>query len=402
MKEKIVKYLEYITEYSFYSLIFFTPISIAAIEISTTLIIISFYLKKTYKHDYKLLFKSFNLFLMLFYIFSGLSLFNSGSYLTKSLWALFFKWGKYLLIFIIAQDFFSNSRLIRNASVIFLFTGLLLGIDGIFQHTFGIDFIRHKSIMLRPEFSLIKVNAVRATFQHYNDFGAYLVIAISFIISLSLSERIKRIYRWILFFSGIVLGICLLLTLSRGSWLSFMAAIALMMFLSNKAKKIIPLTAIILIILFLAIPEFRMMGAFTFGPSGDMDRFKVWQTAFAMIKDHPILGQGIGTFMANFRKYMPNLIIQYAHNCFLQIWAETGIFSLLSFLGFLVLLFSEWIKAFNKNHNLLILGLLCGIFGFLVHSFFDTDLYSLQLSVLFWFTVGLTTAVAKLEKKLEI
>ncbi len=141
-----------------------------------------------------------------------------------------------------------------------------------------------------------------------------------------------------------------------------------------------------------------MMSAFTFGPSGDMDRFKVWQAAFAMIKDHPILGQGIGTFMDNFRKYMPNLIIQYAHNCFLQIWAETGIFSLLSFLGFLVLLFSEWIKAFNKNHNFLILGLLCGIFGFLVHSFFDTDLYSLQLSMLFWFTVGFTTAAAKLEK----
>jgi O-antigen ligase len=81
----------------------------------------------------------------------------------------------------------------------------------------------------------------------------------------------------------------------------------------------------------------------------------------------------------------------------LQIWAETGIFSLLSFLIFLTLLLGRGIKAFMINQNSLVLGLLCGISGFLVHSFFDTHLYSLQLAFLFWSMAGLLVAAANLE-----
>jgi hypothetical protein len=46
-----------------------------------------------------------------------------------------------------------------------------------------------------------------------------------------------------------------------------------------------------------------------------------------------------------------------------------------------------------------LLGLLAGVIGCLAHSFFDTNLYSLRLAVLFWVWVGLI--VARLRRVIE-
>ena len=119
-----------------------------------------------------------------------------------------------------------------------------------------------------------------------------------------------------------------------------------------------------------------------------------------MITDHPILGRGLGTFMDHSPKYINiphDLNNQYAHNCFLQIWAESGIFSLLSFLllvGYVFYKSFQVIFRITPSLNFFILiGLTAGLLGFLIHSFFDSHLYSFQLSFLFWVTLGLTIAL---------
>jgi hypothetical protein len=52
----------------------------------------------------------------------------------------------------------------------------------------------------------------------------------------------------------------------------------------------------------------------------------------------------------------------------------------------------------NKEDDLGILlgGLIGGLFGFLVASFFDVHLYSLQLSVLFWMMLGVAVALERI------
>ena len=57
------------------------------------------------------------------------------------------------------------------------------------------------------------------------------------------------------------------------------------------------------------------------------------------------------------------------------------------------------IKKFFVSQDFLLLGLLAGVVGFLVHSFFEVNLYSLQLAVLFWVWVGLI--LARISKKQE-
>ena len=397
VKEKVAQILDYIIEYSLYILIFFIPIGKAPLQIFATIAFVAFVVKKILKPELSFLKSPLHYFLLAFVGFSALSLFAAGPLIGKALVALFFKWLKYLGIFLFFEDTINNQKRIRNALLIFFTSGVLVGVDGIFQKFSSIDFLRH--------WKLIPVNqglsGVCASFNHYNDFGAYLIVILSLVIALSISGRLKNSALFGLIIIEVLLSFCLIFTFSRGAWLGFVCTLFLMFILSsrNMAKKLVFVIPVFIGI-FILVPELKERILFTFTPSGDVDRLKVWHAAFVMIKESPLLGRGIGLFMDNFTRITPNLYAQYTHNCYLQIWAETGIFSLLSFLGFMILLLIKGIKVFKQNHNFLVLGITCGLFGFLVHSFFDTQFYSVQTAVLFWSMAGILNVID--EKQIQV
>ena len=397
MKEKFLKFLDYAGEYSLYALIFFIPISNAAIESFFGFMLLFFILKKFIKPDFGFLKSPTYIFLLFFLIFMGTSLFNGGQYLTKSLSALFFKWLENILIFIITLETLRDKKRIKKCLGILLFTACLIGIDVLFQKFTGADFIHNKKMVtVGSESALL---GVTASFHHYNSLGTYLVFVLSLVLAslISIKDKLQKTF---LFALLILLQVCLILTFSRGSWIGLLAVLILMLFLSPKVNKLVYIFSIfITIIVFL--PGIRERTMFIFAPQGDADRFLVWQGAFKMIKTHPFLGMGLGTFMANFQEYVSkSMTIQYAHNCYLQIWAESGIFALLSFVLFIGSILYKSIKTFKKNNsNFILLGFICAFFGFLLQSFFDNQLYSLQLSALFWFMAGVTVALTKQEKE---
>jgi len=278
---------------------------------------------------------------------------------------------------------------IKWAIKVFLLVALLVGVDGVWQRFMGVDFIRQRNLIDITN-GLV---GITASFQHYNDFGSYLVFLLSFISALLLT---KMKYKKILYFLLILLGACLLLTFSRGSWLGLAASLLMMSSLSVKRRKFYHLALIFVILVFLT-PGIKQRFLFSFGPAGDAGRLEVWKGTWQMITENPFLGKGIGTYMIYFPNYISErIIIQYAHNCYLQIWAETGLFSLLSFLLFMGVVIYRGIMVFKKSSDSIVLGLICGIFGFLVHSFFDTQLYSLQLATLFWLSTGLLVAQSRI------
>jgi len=134
---------------------------------------------------------------------------------------------------------------------------------------------------------------------------------------------------------------------------------------------------------------------------GKVDRWMMWQAAIGMIRDQPLLGHGINTFMANYVAYwvggerMP----RYAHNCFLQIAAETGIAGLLAFVwlvGAMLVLWWRAVRRLESSHEAraLLLGLGAGLVAFLAQSSIDTNFYSLRQATLFWTLAGLATGLA--------
>ncbi|OQB12418.1 MAG: hypothetical protein BWY16_00474 [Candidatus Omnitrophica bacterium ADurb.Bin205] len=105
-------------------------------------------------------------------------------------------------------------------------------------------------------------------------------------------------------------------------------------------------------------------------------------------------------------EYTKSLSGYYVHNCFLQIWAESGIFSLLAFLLLVGYVFYRCIKVIIKTpkslSSFILIGLTGGLMSLLVHSFFDVHLYSFQLSFLFWIVLGLTFALSSALEKEQI
>ena len=129
----------------------------------------------------------------------------------------------------------------------------------------------------------------------------------------------------------------------------------------------------------------------------------MWNAAWRMIQDKPWLGHGLNTFMANYMKYAVGATQgpAYAHNCFLQITAETGILGIVLFLAFV----GGWLKIVLRalKHGMessplplkpLLAGITAALVAFLVQSAFDTNFYSLRQAVLFWSLNGLSIGIA--------
>ena len=387
-RDKAYAVFSVLTKIGLGGVVFFIPISNALLNSFACLAMLGFIGKKIVKPDFQWLKHKQNIFLALFFFFMGISLINSGQYINKSVVALFLKWGKYVSLSLILQDSINKRKDILIFVGIFLFSSTLVAISGITQLFWGVEFLRGREI------AIIKggVRAITSSFKQPNGFGAYLIIPFTLCAAFLKAPRLFKasVYYSILFLA-IILAFCIVHTYSRGTWVGVLAALMLMLFISRR------LVVITIVFIFtgvlLLVPVFREILFSIFKSGGDADRFKYWQAAIAMFKENPFLGKGLGTFMAHFSRYSQT-VISYAHNCFLQILAESGIFSLIAFLGFVCSVLYAGIKKFFSARDPILLGGVCGLAGFLVHSFFEVSLYSLPLAVLFWLWIGMVSVLS--------
>jgi O-antigen ligase len=140
------------------------------------------------------------------------------------------------------------------------------------------------------------------------------------------------------------------------------------------------------------------------------ERINIYKAAANMIKAHPFLGVGTDTFCLNFQKYkIPEKDgftgegQYFAHNNFLHLAGEIGLFGLAVFLWMLWALFRSASGFLKNNDSGFItacgLGLLGGIAAFLINGMTETTLYYSKVSTLFWYQVGLLLGLCKLKKE---
>ena len=228
------------------------------------------------------------------------------------------------------------------------------------------------------------VSAVTSAFKHNNGLASYLACALIIILYWIFSKGTKAVksIAAITFLAGIVI---LVYSYSRGGWIAFILSLIL---LACFLKKFWFLGFSLLVTVILGF-KINLLKFILFKDSG---RFELWRVSFRMIKEHPLLGNGIGTFMPWFRSFSATGNISYAHNCFLQIWAEAGLIALGLFLVFVFKTLIEGLLAYRKTKDPVFVILVCAIVAYLCHSFFDTLLFSAQLAFLFWALMGLLKA----------
>lgn len=394
-RTKVINFCDKAALFSLYGVAYFLPISKAIIETFIYLSIAAFLVKKILQRQFlpktKINPAVFSYLIICFFsiFISSNTRISSRAFLGKVLQDLAF--------FFVVVDVLNSRRRLKNVLYVLFVSSFLLGIDGIYQHFTHKEFIRNRPYDL-PR--------IHATFPTANDFGCYLITVIPFSMVCFFDKfNFRKLFRFLFLGLFILLFACLMLTVSRGAWFGFIASL-LFISIWIKALGVFFLALVIFIIatrqFYTPFLKSRLANFFVFSDGGSIDRNMIWQIAGRMFMRRPLVGLGLGTFMFNFSKFASGTYpysVPYAHNCYLQIAVEIGIFGLLSFLSILILFFSCGIDLIVTRQKTffwyVLLASLAAILAYSVQMAVDTNLYSLDLGALFWFTLGLGVAAMK-------
>jgi len=329
-----------------------------------------------------------------------------------------------LLYFLIVNNVRGEKQINRIISAVLL-VGVVLGVYGIFQYN-DIDFSFWVPIAGR--------NKIFGLFGNVGYFAGYLILPLSLSIPLFLISKNRT--RKILLLIGILLmGTTLILTLARSSYLALGISLFFMFllfilsrgknFLKENKKPFMILFIVIIIVasLFIIPTPLNKPGTAISQIKGRISitgitnafsserRVAIWKFTGMMIKDHPILGLGIGNYKCNTLKYQAEFFekgdnrtiytygfAENAHNEYLQLWAELGIIGLAIFLWLIIAYFIYGIRYLkrekDKQRQGIMIGLMGAVTAFLMDSIFWFPLHLSAHLSLFWLFIGLTMVMS--------
>lgn len=126
-----------------------------------------------------------------------------------------------------------------------------------------------------------------------------------------------------------------------------------------------------------------------------------WQNIVPMVRDFPLFGTGLGTFVSVYPAYETSaglgMLLDHAHNDYLELAVETGVVGLLLLAGGIVWMLIQIFRMWRARRSLEIKGLAMGGFVscivMLIHSFTDFNLHIPANALVFTLVLALTTAV---------
>ena len=407
-----VKILNDIIEACVLVVLFCLPFSKSIVEIFVVFSIILFLTKKfLFDKNFKLRINKKTLaFLILFVTFNIISLANS-QYPDKSVPALFSKTIKWAAFFIVVAETIRTEKQARRVFSTMLFSCGIILADAMYQqYITGRDFLHYPK-----GYPVFKFEGratgdptfPTASFPYPNDFATWINVYLFTFLSASIfglkGERSRRI---IAAFFCIMLAFFLFLTTTGGAMLGAFAALAVLFFVNMK-RLLVP-TIILLIIAFACVFFIPYLNAYLKEGILDKavsinDRKGMWTAGWKIFLQHPVIGNGVNTFFEHFKYFREDIDKyahgSYAHNCILQMAADVGILGALAFLVFYLSVIIGGIKNALRNlghfKKSFALGLSLGLVAFIVHSVFDTNLYSLNLAALFWLCLGVVEGIGR-------
>jgi len=242
------------------------------------------------------------------------------------------------------------------------------------------------------------------TLPHPNVLAAFLLLAIFCLYWLYLTKKQYSIW-WNLYYGLLYTGLFI------GLWFSFSRIIIAAFFVFSilffiyafrkcqPAIRFLILIFILLAIIFTWTTWSLVLARTSISLEDQAVSLRLYYNdiAFTMIKSHPWLGIGIGNFVWQMKKILPDLIFwkyQPAHNIYLLIACEMGLVGLAIFLYFLYLVVIKKNKIFVQKTFLFLL------IAFLFIGFFDHFFWTLQQGgLMFWLVSGIVASCSRVKKE---
>ncbi|WP_425060585.1 O-antigen ligase family protein [Sporomusa carbonis] len=313
--------------------------------------------------------------------------------------------GRYILVYYLVINNLTSINQLQRLIYAVLSSAVLVTFYGFYQYIHGVDISAFQWVD-GEQFPELKIR-IFSTLKNPNLLAGFLVVVMSLAAGLGLhTEKIKD--KLLLFVLVAVLGTCLVLTYSRGAWLSIVAVTAIYGRLYNR-KILWVLLLIPALVLFCqdAVME-RLMSIVNPTDTSSTLRIALWESTIAMILDKPFLGIGWGAYWLVYPEYDfflsdPTIKIFHAHNMYLHIAAEIGIPGLIVFLA---IIYGHTKKAMDvlthtKNRWVagLMLGVVTAVMGLAVSGFTDYIMFNVQMSMLFWLLSAVVIAVWEVNRR---
>lgn len=280
----------------------------------------------------------------------------------------------FLFAIVFAYDALASPRNVRRVLNAFILSAVAAAVFGILQYAGALP-----SVFPQWEGSAQRLYSV---FGNQDLFGGYMAMGIPLVIHKTVtSHRFKPI----LFLAALLLFAALLLSGSRSAWLAALVGTALVFpyrkIEARRAFVVLGGMSVLTLILCLVAPEATIDRVLkTFGPSdvGGNARLWFWAGAFAMVRQAPLFGLGMGNFEYWSPQYLGEVLhrtggeyfyhnelhTQHTHSEPLQVLAETGVVGLACCL---------WMVARLTRYRGVYSGPLA---AFLVFSLFNPILHS--------------------------
>lgn len=234
-------------------------------------------------------------------------------------------------------------------------------------------------------------------FIHPNNFALYITPLLAFLLP-DLKQRIENLKGQLLTIQSLPIiawalgGVGLFLSLSRGGWLGLVIACTIFVLFSSSKKMLLVFLGlgVFALIIVSAVPNLRYRLLLPFhGEKSSVARISLAETGWKMVKDSPVLGQGINGFNYNWDKFNtdPNLDhYNFPHNFILNAWVDTGLFGLLSWL--VIVGFGIW-HGFKNRSKQFAFGLALFLIALLAHGLIDIPYFKNDLAMVFWLAFAL-------------
>ena len=409
--------------FGFYSLAFFSPISISLSQASLFIILLSWIALMITERRFILAKTPLNypFIAYLCAVFIGAVFGIDFIYSLKSMSKLWIA-----LAFFAMLTFIEDIKMIRRFVYIILLVTSIVSIYGALQHIFpGLDIVRpegRKVVQWTAEGGV----ASSGFFNHHMTYGGFLLLIFSLGFSLSLSKiKGQEAGLATLFYvlSTVLIFFGLLSSMTRNAWLGAAFAAIFIVILKVK-RKIIAFSLIGSIFLFV-IAYCLLPAAYSlnspllnrfksiFDISKNVERLYIWKSAADMIMENPITGVGMNNYTAAIKSYRDKYGYDFsagsdahAHNNILTQAAEHGVLGLAAFLWIWIIFFREGIRMhrdlkfkLNTQHSALstpiVLGGLGAIAGFHLAGMFEANFGDAEVAAMVWFIMGLVFLMKK-------
>jgi O-antigen ligase len=304
---------------------------------------------------------------------------------------------EYAIFFAAALSFITTKKQFRRVVMAIIVFGALIAVFAILQKLVNPDNIYGARQTVQASTFGPYVNS--------HHFAGLMEMTLGLSLGLLYGKTVKKELRIIFLLAAVLMGMALIMTGSRGGILSLFGVIGMVTIfaflkkdarnedrenggVSGKRRKLLLIGGGLAFFLLIAgggllLSNSALRGLGIDSAAGDISngRLHFWSIALQIFKDNFLLGAGLDSFGVAFTKYDTwngAFRIEQAHNDYLQILADAGVFGLACVLGFIYFLFRRGLRvvfsADDRFRRSAAVGALAGCFGIMIHSFFDFPL----------------------------